>query len=190
MKKKTPIYQGFRVLGLLIVSYLFLWLLSAKTTCRLLDPWATYALSILLVSICLFFVLLFDVLIFPWDYSVFGEKRRHKTPHGGLIYAEKNTFGGIGWLVQIFGLITFKVYEEGLLIELEGAAGTFIDKHEMTEFETYKLFKKYRKKNPTHAIGGRIYHTCPEIRSPITVSQKVYDEVKKVVKPHKEREFF
>ncbi len=190
MKKQTPYYLGFRFLGLAAVLYITLWVLSDKSVVAgVIDSRSTAALSMLLFFLCAYFLLLFDLFIFPWDYSLFGEKIRHHTPHGRLLYAENYTFGGIGWLYQVFGLVSFKIYDGGLMVSLLGVGDTFIRKDEITDFEHYKLFKSYRRKNPTHAIGGRIYHTCPQIRSPITVSEKTYQELKKEVKPRKEGEF-
>jgi hypothetical protein len=188
--KTNPFYIGYRILALAIVSYILLWFLSVKDMTQVLIPWNPPELMVLLFAICGFFILLTNLFVFPWDYSLFGQKTRHHKPNGKLIYSEDNTFGGIGWLYQVFGLVSFKIFEDGLLVCLEGAGDTFIKFTHVTDMETYKLFKKYRKAHPTHAIGGRIYHDSPEIRSPITVSQKTYDEIKKLVKPKKEREFY
>ncbi len=143
------------------------WFVSIPTWCyRMLTSGDTYGglfllplVAIGLPALCM----VFNWMVFPSPYSVFGPYRRSVPPEELPVVVVGSSFGRFGNLTATKPMVTWRVYRSGLEIAIELIGRAFL---------------------PTGSIvavrrgwwGNTIvHHVSPEIRSPITMPGAVYE---------------
>ena len=123
-----------------------------------------------------------NLIAFPWNYSVFGWHRRTRPPDEAP-YLSKICPAWPGY--NIGGPLNFarlQVFPTGLAISLPPVLGkAFIPLEHFA-----RLQQRRRTITPLYAF--KLYHTCPEIRSPLRFSSaKVFDVLVRLME-HRDRE--
>ena len=121
-----------------------------------------------------------NLIAFPWNYSVFGWHRRTRPPDE-VPYLSKICPAWPGYIGGPLNFVRLQVFPTGLAVSLPALGKAFIPLEHFA-----RLQQRRRTIIPLHAF--KLYHTCPEIRSPLRFSSaKVFDVLVRLME-HRDRE--
>lgn len=113
--------------------------------------------------------MVFSLLAFRWDYSVFGKEPRTAAPFGGPI-SDSVSGGIVGWLVASWPFFTWSVYQAGVGLSIWGCGDAFLPVSSIARFQR----RTWR--------GCTIWHGSPEVRSPIVIrSNRVATDLERLL---------
>jgi hypothetical protein len=129
-------------------------------------------------SSCVFiFFQLTNVMIFGYDFSNLGHYKRTLQPDEMAIVASTSSIG-IGGGVRLWPLLCiWTVYPSGLGISINGVGEAFVSISKISQIRKTSSINKLLM-----IPGYEIFHTSPEIISPLDLSEKIIvDELQKLL---------
>ena len=117
-------------------------------------------------------IMLFNLMIFRWKYSLFGTNERTPFPEKPPLYKKTIFFGRISWF-SFRGLpfFTIHIFDSGIGVYFIGGAKGYIPKEDIMSVDKQSFY------------GYRLIHKSPELRTPIMFSNReVFEKILTIIK--------
>lgn len=147
-------YRIYCVAVFLVWNVVFLWIFTHhKQNIRYAFLMVPFMLPAM-VMIC-------NLAIFPFKYSIFGPNERTPFPKEQPIFEKYNFWGGIGWFSGSGRVFSFRmhIFTSGVGISFFGGAKAFISKSNISFIES-------------SFNGYKLIHNSAELHNPIIFSSK------------------
>ena len=117
-------------------------------------------------------VMLCNLAIFPWKYSIFGTNERTPFPNEQPVFKQAISSVSIGWFsVRGLSLFTMYVFDSGLGMSFLGGAKVFIPKEDISSVKKEWL------------CGYQLKHNSPELRNPVSFfSKEVFEKIQNTLR--------
>jgi hypothetical protein len=162
LKKPRWSYLFFRCYCLAVLVFWNGYGLYELFTDRL-EPSFTY-LELLVIPAIL---LCFNLLAFPFRYSVFGAFKRTPWPDEPPLCSRRSTYGRVCLMSATVPFFNWHAFPSGLGFSIVGVGKGFIPYSHITGIKEPSFF----------SAGFKLTHTWPEVRSPVVLSSKKVVEV-------------
>ncbi len=115
-------------------------------------------------------VMVFNLFAFPFRYSIFGRCKRRGLPNETRVLKQGFSWGRIGWLSATVPFFTWYVFPSGLGVSVLAVGRAFVPVGQMIRLSS-GFFSGYK-----------LWHTSPEVRSPIRLPNRAVFEAVQFIK--------
>ena len=161
--KRYLFYRIYCIIVTIVWNVVGLYEFSIKTT----KEFFSTEILILIPFVIPAMLMIANLVVFRFPYSIFGELERTNQPTNKQITSSTLTGGSIGWFWASFPFFSWYLHKDGIRFFIIGVGRGFVH------------FKDIEDLKVGFILGYTVNHKSNEVRSPIVLSsKKFFDRVK------------